>query len=199
MILALCLGTLPYLSFRPDIMFLKLKQSAVQTGFYRPFFYCHIFGSAVILLTGFFQFTKLVYQNRTLHRLLGKIYVLGVLFFAAPGAYGMTVFIHRGRGVMLSFLLQNTLWIIFTLSAWMMIKKGEVNGHILMMRRSYSLAFAAVTLRFYIWMFTLLGNGVGFAHNYVILAVLSWVPNLLLIETLHYWKSRPSKSIPEPM
>ena len=56
-----------------------------------------------------------------------------------------------------------------------------------MMRRSYALAFAAVTLRFYIFLFTVLGNGVGFAHNYLIIAFLSWVPNLILVEIINYY------------
>ena len=55
------------------------------------------------------------------------------------------------------------------------------------MRRSYSLAFAAVTLRLYIFMFTVFGNGVGFANNYIIISFLSWVPNLLLVEWINYY------------
>ena len=186
LVLILCLGTLPYLSFKPDIMFLKLKQFAVKTGFYLPAFYAHIFGASTILIAGFFQFSKRVQDNKKLHRLLGKIYVFGVLFFAAPGAYIMTFFIHRGTSVFISFLLQNTLWIIFTASAWALIKNRKIDSHIMMMRRSYSLAFAAVTLRFYIWTLTVFGHGVAFENNYLIIAFASWVPNLLVAEYFNY-------------
>jgi hypothetical protein len=55
-----------------------------------------------------------------------------------------------------------------------------------MMRRSYALAFGAVTLRFYIWLFTVLGSGVSFENNYLIIAFLSWVPNLLVAEWINY-------------
>src|ERR1700743_93434 len=158
LILILCLGTLQYLSFKPDIAFLKLKQFAVKTGFYLPAFYAHIFGASTILIAGFFQFFKKAHNYKSWHRILGKVYVFGVLFFAAPGAYVMTFFIHRGTGVFISFLLQNTLWVVFTVYACLYIKKGKVNGHISMMHRSYALAFAAVTLRLYIWLFTILGN-----------------------------------------
>jgi hypothetical protein len=196
-IFILCAGTLQYLSFNPDMAFLHLKQYAVKTGFYLPAFYAHIFGASVILITGFFQFSQRVYANRPLHRTLGKIYIFGVLFFAAPGAYVMTFFIHRGAGVFISFLIQNTLWITFTLSAWLLIKKRNIDGHVMMMRRSYALAFAAVTLRFYIWLFTVFGNGVGFANNYLIIAFLSWVPNLLLVELINHYGKKPvlNKSI----
>jgi hypothetical protein len=187
LILILCLGTLQYLSFKPDIAFLKLKQFAVKTGFYLPAFYAHIFGAATILIAGFLQFSKRVNTNRKLHRVLGKIYVFGVLFFAAPGAYVMTFFIHRGTGVFISFLVQNTLWVTFTICAWVFIKNRMIDAHIMMMRRSYALAFAAVTLRFYIWILTVLGYGVAFENNYMIIAFSSWIPNLLIAELINYY------------
>jgi uncharacterized membrane protein YozB (DUF420 family) len=193
----LSLSTTRYLTFKSDTGFLQLKQHAVQTGWYLPAFYSHIFGSSLILLAGFFQFSKKVYANRQLHKTLGKLYVFGVLFFAAPGAYVMTLFVNRGAGVFLSFLIQNTLWVIFTLYAWLLIKNGRVDAHVKMMRRSYALAFAAVMLRFYIWLFNVLGNGVNFQYNYLIIAFLSWVPNLLVVELINYYDKQRTLSSPE--
>ncbi len=185
-ILALCLGTYwDYIRLHPNTGYLHIKQFAVDTGYYLPFFYAHVLGSATILLVGFVQFSKLSYQKVNLHRLLGKVYVLGVLLFAAPGAYLMTFFIHRGNGVFASFFIQNTLWIATTFLAWRYATQGKIAQHVCMMRRSYGLAFAAVTLRFYIWLFTVLGNGVNFEHNYLIIAFLSWVPNLILVELIN--------------
>jgi uncharacterized membrane protein len=194
-IVILCLGTLEYLSFKSDTDFLKFKAHAVQTGWYLPAFYSHIFGSSIILIAGFMQFSKKVYQNKRLHRLLGKIYVFGVLCFAAPGAYIMTLFINRGAGVMTSFLLQNTLWTLFTVLAWWYVAQQNFTAHVHMMRRSYSLAFAAVTLRFYIWLFSVVGNGVGFENNYLVIALLSWVPNLLLVEVINYRDKLPMPAV----
>jgi hypothetical protein len=88
--------------------------------------------------------------------------------------------------VFISFLLQNTLWVVFTLAALILIRNGKIDDHIKMVRRSYSLAFGAVTLRFYIFMFTVFGNGVGFANNYIIIAFLSWIPNILVAEWINY-------------
>jgi hypothetical protein len=186
-IVILCAGTFfQYYDFKNNSTFLQIKQAAVKTGWYLPAFYCHIIGSSIILMAGFFQFSKMVYNNRALHKVLGKFYVFGVLFFAAPGAYVMTLFVNRGTGVFISFLLQNTLWVAFTLAAWLLVMNGRVNDHVKMMRRSYALAFGAVTLRFYIWLFTMLGSGVGFENNYLIIAFLSWVPNLLVAEWINY-------------
>jgi uncharacterized membrane protein len=185
-ILALCLGTYwDYLRLHPQTGYLHIKQFAVDTGYYLPFFYAHVLGSSTILLVGFLQFSRKVYTNRKLHRVLGKIYILGVLFFAAPGAYLMTFFIHRGNGVLASFFIQNTLWVASTFLAWRYAMYGKIPQHVRMMRRSYALAFAAVTLRFYIWLFTVLGTGVNFEHNYLIIAFLSWVPNLILVELIN--------------
>jgi uncharacterized membrane protein len=192
-VLVLCAGTfLQYYDFKHQSHFLDIKRAAVQTGWYLPAFYCHIIGSSVILLIGFFQFSKKVYNNRPLHKTLGKVYVFGVLFFSAPGAYIMTLFVNRGPGVSVSFLLQNTLWVVFTLAAWLVIKRGNIDSHVKMMRRSYALAFGAVTLRFYIWGFTVFGSGVGFANNYLIIAFASWIPNLLVAEWINY-SSMPVK------
>ena len=195
-VVILCAGTfLQYYDFKGRSSFLQIKQAAVATGWYMPAFYCHIIGSSIILFLGFFQFLKPVYNNRALHKLLGKTYVFGVLFFAAPGAYVMTLFVNRGPGVFISFLLQNTLWVAFTLVAWLLVIKGRITPHIKMMRRSYALAFGAVTLRLYIFLFTLLGSGISFAHNYLIIAFLSWVPNLLVAEWLNYRAEAPQLSI----
>ena len=186
-VMVLCAGTFfQYYDFKHQSAFLEIKEAAVKTGWYLPAFYCHIIGSSIILLVGFFQFSKKVYNNRPLHKALGKLYVFGVLFFAAPGAYVMTLFINRGVWVFISFLLQNTLWVVFTLAALILIRNGKIDDHIKMVRRSYSLAFGAVTLRFYIFMFTVFGNGVGFANNYIIIAFLSWIPNMLVVEWINY-------------
>jgi uncharacterized membrane protein len=188
-VLVLSGGTfLQYYDFTAHSIFLDLKEAAIKTGWYLPAFYLHIIGSSIILLVGFMQFSKRVYNNRPLHKILGKVYVFGVLFVSAPGAYIMTVFINRGRWVAVSFLLQNTLWIICTLAAWLLIKNKNIHSHVKMMRRSYALAFGAVTLRFYIFLFTVFGNGVGFANNYIIISFLSWVPNILLVELINHYK-----------
>lgn len=179
---------LQYYNFTSHSIFLDFKQAAIKTGWYLPAFYCHIIASSIILIVGFVQFSKRVYNNRPLHKLLGKIYVIGVLFISAPGAYVMTLFINRGLWVTISFLLQNTFWVIFTLASWILIKRSNVNGHVEMMRRSYALAFGAVTLRFYIFLCTVFAHGVQFENNYIIISFLSWVPNLLVAELLNRYK-----------
>jgi uncharacterized membrane protein YozB (DUF420 family) len=189
-VLILCTGIFYLYGLRSDSVFLQLKQAAIKTGWYMPAFYCHIIGSSIILIAGLFQFSKKVYNNRPLHKVLGKLYVFGVIFFAAPGAYVMTFFINRGPIVFGSFFIQNTLWILFTFYAWRLIMKGRIDEHIQYMRRSFALAFAAVTLRLYIWLFNTLGISIDFTFNYVLIAFASWVPNLIVAEIINYY-SKP--------
>jgi hypothetical protein len=186
-VLMLCAGTFfQYYDFKNQSTFLQIKAAAVKTGWYLPAFYFHIIGSSIILFIGFFQFLKVVYNNRPLHKLIGKVYVFGVLFFSAPGAYVMTLFINRGPWVFISFLMQNTLWVAFTLAGWLLILRRKTDAHIKMMRRSYALAFGAVTLRFYTFMFAVTGVSIHFPNNYIVISFLSWIPNLLVAEWLNY-------------
>jgi hypothetical protein len=188
-VVVLSVGTfIQYYDFTNHSVFLDLKRSAIATGWYLPAFYLHIIGSSIILLVGFFQFSKKVLTNRPLHKVLGKIYVGGVLFVGAPGAYIMTAFIDRGKWVALSFILQNTLWITTTAIAWILIRRLDIDGHVKMMRYSYALAFGAVTLRFYIFMFSVFGDGVGFNNNYIIISFLSWLPNILFAGLINHPK-----------
>jgi len=46
-----------------------------------------------------------------------------------------------------------------------LIKSTRICDHIKMTRRRYAQAFGVVP--FYIWVFTVFGNGVGFANNYI--------------------------------
>lgn len=187
LVIILCAGIFYMYGVESDSVFLQLKQAAVRTGWYMPAFYCHVIGSSMILIAGLFQFSKKVYNNRPLHKALGKLYVFGVLFFAAPGAYVMTFYINRGPVVFGSFFIQNTLWVLFTFYAWQLIMKGHIDDHIKYMRRSFALAFAAVTLRLYIWLFNTLGISIDFKYNYVIIAFASWVPNLIMAEIINYY------------
>jgi hypothetical protein len=65
----LALNTFTYLNFDPSYGFLKLKQEAIATGIYLPFYYCHVFAGGLILLAGFVQFSKNLRQRHT--RLIG--------------------------------------------------------------------------------------------------------------------------------
>ena len=123
----------------------------------------------------------------------GYVYVMGILFFAAPGGLVMSLFIGRGPWVLASFLAQSVLWFYFTAVAFSRIRKADVVGHQQFMWRSYSLTFAAITLRVYIF-FVSWSVDLGQPAAYATLAWLSWLPNLLFVEG-YIAKRRSIKSV----
>lgn len=180
--LPLAWNALTYINFDFTYGFLKLKQQAISTGWYLPAYYSHVLVAGIILITGIFQLHDGWRKSwPRIHKLLGQIYVFGVLLFAAPGGFIMSFFIERGNLVLMSFILQCFAWVICTYLAFSAIRKRDFQNHRNWMWRSYSLTLAAITLRLYVflssWSFDL-----GQPAAYAIIAWLSWVPNILVCE-----------------
>lgn len=188
--ITLAANALSYFNFDPQYSFLKLKQSAIETGLYLPAYYSHVLVAGMILVIGFFQVSD-SFRNRHLkiHRALGLVYVFGTLFFSAPGGMVMAFFINRGPMVLVSFIFQCSLWFYFTYQAFVEIKKRNIRDHQAMMYRSFSLTLAAITLRVYIFLFSHEYN-LAQPTAYATLAWLSWVPNLLIAEYIIRRKKR---------
>jgi hypothetical protein len=179
---SLTINALTYLNLDSSYGFLKIKQAAVATGVYLPFYYFHVLVGGLILVAGFIQVSKW-FRKRYLsfHRKAGYFYVFGILFLAAPGGLVMSFFVDRGPMVLISFLLQCSLWFYFTTVAFIKIKNKDITAHELWMWRSFSLTLAAITLRLYIF-FSSFYFDLSQPIAYAIIAWASWVPNLLLVE-----------------
>lgn len=185
---ALSVHTLSYLNFNSEYGFLKLKQDAILTGWYLPAYYSHIFVGGIVLVAGFFQFTQSIrIQFPRIHRSIGYIYIFGILFFAAPGGMVMAFFIDRGPIVLVSFILQCTLWFHFTSMGFRKVLARQFDEHEKWITRSYALTLAAITLRLYIFIASYWID-LGTPTAYGIFAWLSWVPNLLFAEALIFKK-----------
>lgn len=191
-ILALLLAgnALSYFNFDPTYSFLKLKQDAIATGWYLPAYYSHVLTGGIILVIGFIQLIPSVrLKYKQLHKGLGYFYVLGILFFSAPGGLVMSFFINRGIWVQASFLLQVALWFYFTAQALSKIRQGDITNHQHYMWRSYALTLAAITLRIYIF-FTAESYNLAQPQAYATIAWLSWVPNWIVAEAMIVWLGR---------
>ena len=181
---SLYLGTITfaYLSFRTDIGFLLAKQDFINDKAWMTAFYIHISSSILVVLTGPFQFIK-VLRNKylQLHRVFGKIYVGSILFFAAPSGFYMGLFANGGIGAQIGFVLLSFLWFGFTFLAYKSVKEKKISQHKKWMIRSFALSFSAVTLRLYV---PLLSLGFGFEHDFVVVITswINWIPNLLVAE-----------------
>ncbi len=140
----------------------------------------HVVGSGVALLIGGFQFSSALRRRYVeVHRWLGRIYLLMIVvggagsFMLAPQAAG-------GLVAKTGFFLLAILWWFSALQAYLSVRRGDISEHRAWMLRNFALTFAAVTLR--IQLGTLTASGVPFDEAYPIVAWLSWVPNLVLIE-----------------
>ncbi len=140
----------------------------------------HVLGSGLALLIGGFQFSQTLRRKYLhVHRWLGRIYLIMILigglgsFMLAPQAAG-------GLVAKIGFFLLAVLWWFSAFQAYVAVRRGDIAEHRAWMLRNFALTFAAVTLR--IQLGTLTASGVPFEEAYPVVAWLSWVPNLVLIE-----------------
>lgn len=175
--------TIKYIPFNTNIAFLNIKQTEVQSiPYYLAFFYIHVYSSLFCLIAGFTQFNKRLSKNKPkIHRNIGKLYILIVLLFSAPSGFIIGLYANGGLFSKISFIILAILWFLFTLKAFLSVKKGKITQHKKFMYRSFALAFSAITLR--LWKVILVYL---FQPNpmdvYQIIAWLGWIPNLLFVE-----------------
>ena len=148
-------------------------------------FYGHISFGGLALGIGWVQFSKR-FRNSNLvrHRLIGKIYVIAVLISGLCGGF-IAFYATGGFIAKLGFFLLAVVWLFFTLSAYLAIRKGDIEKHKVFMIYSYAACFGAVTLR--IWLPLLILIIGSFEPAYRIVAWLAWVPNLVFA---YFWVRR---------
>ena len=181
----LILLSLPYIHFQPNVEFLGTKQLIYHIDLWRISFYVHVFTSPIVILSGLLQFNRWILNKRPkIHRGLGYAYVVTVLLISGPSALVMSFYANGGRIAQTSFVLLTFVWIITTLLSFLKAKKGNYLSHTKWNVRSYALTLSAVTLRFYAYMFDVLEIRMGPKETYILLAYLSWIPNLIIAEIL---------------
>lgn len=181
----LILLSLPYIYFERDVEFLATKQLIYHIDIWRWSFYIHVFSSPIIIITGLLQFNKwLIHKKPHIHRFLGKTYILVVLFISGPSAFVMSLYANSGRVAQTSFVLLTLAWIGCTYFGYRFIKQGQKEKHVHWMIRSFALTLSAVTLRFYAYLFDVFNVNIGPRETYILLAYLSWIPNLLIAQLL---------------
>jgi len=151
-------------------------------------FILHISASPVALVLGLFQFLPRLREKRpSVHRWSGRVYGLAVLI---GGLSGLVVALGSfDRPIAASgFSILAVLWLGATAQAIRLALAGRIIEHRRWMIRSFSLTFAAVTLRLALpLLFTLGGMEYPEASNYV--GWLCWIPNLVIAE-LYLRRSR---------
>lgn len=177
--------SLPYLAFQPGIDFLRTKVNIYHFAPWRWSFYIHVFTGLAALIAGFTQFSGYILRHhRQWHRSMGYIYVVDVLFITGPAALVMSFYANGGTLARLSFVLQSLCWLFFTATALYQASRRRFVAHGAWMLRSYALTLAAISLRTYAALLSLLQVDIRPVDKYILIAWASWIPNLLLAEWL---------------
>ncbi|SIQ12493.1 Predicted membrane protein [Chryseobacterium sp. RU37D] len=176
--------TLEYVPLRTDVSFLMIKQTeVVERKEYLYFFYTHVYACIFVLFSGFLAIIKKDFGLKNFHKNAGKIYIFLILFFAAPSGIYMGIFANGGVYSKISFVILGCLWWVSTLKAFQSAKRKKFAEHKQWMWRSFALTISAITLRMWKVIIVYLFHS-NPMDVYQIIAWLSWVPNILLIEYL---------------
>jgi len=142
----------------------------------------HAGGGIVALCLGPWGFWA-VLRNKylSLHRWMGRIYLLAVLVGGIAGVY-LAATAFGGLPARIGFGMLGVLWLGTGAMAYLRIRRGNVQVHREWMIRNYALTFAAVMLRIWLPVFSALGY--GFPEAYIAVAWVSWVPNLFVAEMI---------------
>jgi uncharacterized membrane protein len=186
---AVLIGLYPlvYIFFDMGMGLLSTKpHELLEDRMWKFFFTAHILPGGVALLSGWSQFvTRIRNQHLQLHRWLGRVYLVAVSISGVSALY-IAVYATGGVISQAGFGVMGALWLLTTLQAYRHIRNRRTTDHQYWMIRSYSLCFAAVTLR--LWLPLLdFGVGLGFEAAYRAVAWLCWVPNLMVAERI-VWK-----------
>ncbi len=176
--------TLQYIPLQFDVAFLQIKQEEIKLFYYKIAFFTHVYTSIFVLMIGFFQFSNyLRMKYRNVHRTLGKVYIVLVLFLAGPSGLIMGYHANGGWVSQVSFCLLAMLWMVFTYKAYAYARKREWTKHKNFMYRSYALTLSAISLRLFKWIITGLFE-LPPMDAYLIVAWAGWVVNLGVAEVL---------------
>lgn len=183
-IIGMAFAIAQYFSFKTDIAFLQFKQAYLSNQTWLFAFYIHVFTSIFVLLAGLSQFSNFMLKNyRSLHKLIGKIYVIDILFVNFPFAMIMAIYANGGLPSKIAFATLDLLWFYFTLMAFLAVKNKDFKKHKEYMIRSYALTFSAITLRTWKYVFTHTTN-LDVNIIYMIDAWLGFLPNLIVAEII---------------
>jgi uncharacterized membrane protein len=140
----------------------------------------HMLIAPIALALGPFQFyPALRTRYPSAHRRCGRIYVLACLI-AGAGALATAPFASGGKVAGLGFGLLALFWMGTTLGAWRAAMRQDFARHRLLMRFSYAMTFAAVTLRLQIPIGAALGYP-DYSAMSVWLAYTCWIPNVVAV------------------
>lgn len=181
--------TWQYIPMKMEVAFLRTKQLEIVLTHYQVAFFIHVYASLVVLIAGMTQFSAYIrnkYAN--IHRGLGMIYIILILFLSSPSGLIMAFYANGGIFSKLSFSLLSILWFVFTYQAFKYALQKKWQLHENFMLRSFALTLSAISLRLFKW---IIASTIALPpmDTYKIVAWSGWVVNLLLVE-IYIWRRR---------
>ncbi|WP_051966791.1 DUF2306 domain-containing protein [Kitasatospora mediocidica] len=155
------------------------QQRAVYLAHLTPLL-LHVGGGCLALALGPWQFLPWLRAGRpTLHRVIGRVYLVSVLAVAA-GALLLAPTGLVGPIAPLGFSMLAVLLLVTSTAAYVTVRRRDYARHQVWMVRSYALIFASVTFR--LWLTVLPAVGLPFDQAYGSGAWTSWLIDLLVAE-----------------
>lgn len=160
--------------------FVKVYYKEKLSSIWHIMLLIHIFSSSVALLIGPFLFVNKIRKNKLfIHQVMGIVYVVSIGIGGLAGFY--LAFYSTGGWIShIGFLLLSILWMYTSLMVPYYAIKKEIHVHRAWAIRSYSLTFAAVTLRLWLGLFALIFGVEDYVFYYTIISWLCWVPNIVI-------------------
>ncbi len=161
--------------------FLRNKAEGFYSSGYFLGFYAHIASAPLAILCGTLNLSHSLRRRLPqLHRKLGKLYVVLVLCFAAPGGAIMSTRAFGGMSSTVCFALISVAAWWFTWKAWQAAKARRFAAHGRWMCRSYLMMCSAITLRLIHFLMQPLELDPTLTYQWA--AWLSWLPALVIFE-----------------
>lgn len=186
---------LSYFSFVSDYKFLKLKQDLLHNLTWKVAFYLHLIGGAAAVLSGTaLFFTDWIKPSSKIHKILGKIYFISIMFIGGPTGLYLGFYAEAGYLATIGFIGMSTAWMVPTFMSVYKVTNGDVEGHHKWMIRSYAMTLAGVTLRI-MTPFGIHALGWSYDTTFVITAYLPWMLNLGIAEMVIFLKRDTIKAL----
>jgi uncharacterized membrane protein len=152
----------------------------------------HISGGLLALAIGPFQFWKRLRDNYiTIHRLLGRVYLIAILIGTISATYlAWTSSIRLNFSWALALQVLAFAWITTASMAYISVRSGRISQHKEWMIRSYVVTFAFVTFRWLVDLPLAIRLIDKFEERAPNMIWLSWTIPLLITETVLSWKKK---------
>ncbi|GLC88915.1 DUF2306 domain-containing protein [Lysinibacillus piscis] len=149
------------------------------SSIWHPMLATHIVGGTIALVIGPLLFVKKIRATKLwLHQTIGYLYAGSIVLGGIAGGY-VAFYATGGLVAQLGFFFLAICWLGTTGMAVYYAVKRQRSIHRQWAIRSYSLTFAAVTLRLWLPLCMVLFGEEAYPTYYAAIAWLCWVPNLL--------------------